>query len=130
VLFEDGRQLRDLVHVSDVVRATRTAMDAPRAPGLAINVATGRQTEVAGLGRMIATALGSDLEPEIAGEARAGDIRHCFADVGLAREVLGFTAQQTLDQGIPELADWVSGQSVDERGEQALADLRARGLVG
>ena len=130
LVFEDGAQLRDLVHVSDVVRATRAAMNAPRAPGRAINVATGRRTAVAELARMIAAALASDLEPEIAGEARAGDIRHCFADVALARDLLGFEAERTLADGMPELAAWVLRQTVHERGDEALTELRARGLVG
>jgi len=130
LVFEDGEQVRDLVHVADVVRATRAAMDAPAAPGSAINVATGHPVRVAELARMIAAALGSDLEPEVTGEARAGDIRHCFADVGRARELLGFEAHRTLGEGVPELAAWVATQAVEERGDEALADLRARGLVG
>jgi len=130
LVFEDGRQVRDLVHVADVAAATRAAMDAPLAPGRAINVATGRRTEVADLARRIARELGSDLEPEITGEARAGDIRHCFADVALARELLGFEAQRTVAEGMPELAAWVAEQTVHERGDEALAELRDRGLVG
>ena len=129
-VFEDGAQLRDLVHVSDVVDATLAAMDADAAPGHAINVATGRQVGVLELARQITSALGSQLEPDVTGEYRLGDIRHCFADVGLSRELLGFAAQRELRDGIPELADWVAAQTVDERGDDALAELRARGLVG
>jgi dTDP-L-rhamnose 4-epimerase len=129
LVFEDGEQVRDLVHVADVVRATRAAMDAPSAPGCAINVATGQPVRVSELARMLAAALGSDLEPEVTGEARAGDIRHCFADVGRARELLGFEAGRALGEAIPELAAWVATQAVEERGDEALADLRARGLV-
>jgi len=129
-VFEDGEQVRDLVHVSDVVGATRAAMRASGAPGHAINVATGLQVRVGELARRLAAALGSELEPEVTGEFRAGDIRHCFAAVGRARELLGFEAERTLDQGLPELADWVAGQTVNERGDDAVAELRARGLVG
>ena len=128
-VFEDGEQARDLVHVADVVRATRAAMDAPAAPGNAVNVATGQPVRVGELARMIAAALGSDLEPEVTGEARAGDIRHCFADVSRARRLLGFEALLPMAEGIPELAAWVATQTVEERGDEALADLRARGLV-
>ena len=59
-----------------------------------------------------------------------GDIRHCFADVALARDVLGFEARTGLDEGLPQLADWVARQRVEERGDEAVAGLRARGLVG
>jgi dTDP-L-rhamnose 4-epimerase len=129
LVFEDGGQIRDLVHVSDVVRATLAAMDAPRAPGHAINVATGRRVRILELAGQIASALGSDLEPELTGEYRAGDIRHCFADASLARRLLGYEARVPLEEGIAELAHWVARQELGERGDQAVADLRSRGLV-
>jgi dTDP-L-rhamnose 4-epimerase len=130
LVFEDGRQIRDLVFVSDVVDATLAAVDAPRAPGHAINVATGRRMSILDLAQRIAAALGSNVEPELSGEHRAGDIRHCFADVSLARELLGFEARVCLDEGLPTLAHWVANEGVAERGDQAVGDLRARGLVG
>ena len=129
-VFEDGAQIRDLVHVSDVARATLAAMEAPAAPGHPINVATGRQVTVVELARVIAAALGSELEPDVTGEFRAGDIRHCFADTTRARDLLGFEATRTLADGLPELAAWVARQTVEERGDEAVAELRARGLVG
>lgn len=129
IVFEDGRQIRDLVHIADVVRATLAAMDRPCVAGNAINVATGRQVEIAELARRIAAALGSDLEPQLTGEYRAGDIRHCFADTTRARELLGFEASETIENGVAALCAWASAQSVDESGDTALAELRARGLV-
>jgi dTDP-L-rhamnose 4-epimerase len=129
-VFEDGGQLRDLVSVLDVADATARAADAPRAAGHAINVATGRRLRIAELARRISRALGSDAEPEITGEFRAGDIRHCFADTARATELLGFEARRDLDEGLPELAQWVARQRVAENGDEALADLRGRGLVG
>jgi dTDP-L-rhamnose 4-epimerase len=130
LVFEDGAQIRDLVHVADVVRATGLAMEAPAAAGHAINVATGRRIRILDLAGRIAAALGSDLSPAVTGEYRAGDIRHCFADVNRARELLGFEARTTLDVGLPQLAAWVARSVVTERGDEALADLRSRGLVG
>lgn len=130
LVFEDGGQLRDLVHVSDVVSATLAAMREPGAQAHAINVATGARVEVLGLARQIAKALGSELAPDVTGEYRAGDIRHCFADVARARELLGFEAATSLEEGLPELAEWVASNRVADRGDEAMADLRARGLVG
>jgi len=130
LVFEDGGQLRDLVHVSDVVRATAAAMTAPGAPGHAINVAGGARVQILELARKVALALGSEIEPEVTGEYRAGDIRHCFADVSRGRELLGFEAAVSLEAGLPELASWVAANPVAYHGEDALADLRARGLVG
>jgi dTDP-L-rhamnose 4-epimerase len=129
-VFEDGAQIRDLVHVSDVVAATLAAMEAPGAPGHAINVATGRRITILELAQRLAAALAPELEPEVTGEYRGGDIRHCFADFTRARELLGFEARRSLDDGLPELAEWVAEQTVSERGDEALAELRSRGLVG
>ncbi|MBA2581422.1 MAG: hypothetical protein H0V03_11365 [Thermoleophilaceae bacterium] len=93
-------------------------------------MATGRRLTILDLARDVAAALGSELEPEVTGEFRAGDIRHCFADVSRARDLIGFEAERRLSDGLPELAEWVTRQTVDERGDEALEDLRARGLVG
>ena len=130
LVFEDGAQIRDLVHVSDVVQATCLAMDAEAAAGHAINVATGRRIRILDLAGRIAAALGSDLSPALTGEYRSGDIRHCFADVSRARELLGFEASTAVDEGLPRLAAWVARNVVAERGDAALDELRARGLVG
>jgi dTDP-L-rhamnose 4-epimerase len=128
-VFEDGGQVRDLVHVGDVARATAAAMDAPSAAGHAINVATGRRITVGWLARAVAAALDSSLEPHVTGESRAGDIRHCFADTRRAEDLLGFRAEAAIETGLPELARWVARQTVDERGDAAVAELRHRGLV-
>jgi dTDP-L-rhamnose 4-epimerase len=131
LVFEDGRQLRDLVHVSDAVRATLAALDAPGACGRAINVAAGERVEIGELARALARVLGrEDLELELPGEFRTGDIRHCLAETARARDLLGFDAQTELGEGLPELAEWVARQRVTERGDEALAELRARKLVG
>ncbi len=129
-VFEDGRQIRDLVHVSDIVRATRLAMDAKPAPGNAFNVATGRRIEIGELAAQLSDRLAPELRPEITGEFRAGDIRHCFADTAKAAELLGFEAGVDLADGLPELLEWVGRQVVEERGDEALAGLRRAGLVG
>jgi dTDP-L-rhamnose 4-epimerase len=129
-VFEDGEQIRDLVHVSDIVAATRLAMEAERAPGHAFNVATGRRMRIAELAAQLCERLAPELEPEITGEFRAGDIRHCFADTSRAAELLGFEARVRFEDGLPELLEWVGGQVVEERGDEALAALRRAGLVG
>ncbi len=129
VVFEDGRQARDLVHVSDVIAATLAAITAPRAAGRAINVASGRRTTIEELAAAIVATAGSQAQPLLTGEFRAGDMRHCLADPSLARELLGFEAQVELGEGLPELVGWVSRQTYEERGDEAVAGLRAAGLV-
>jgi dTDP-L-rhamnose 4-epimerase len=105
-------------------------MEAERAPGHAFNVATGRRMRIAELASQLCERLAPELEPEITGEFRAGDIRHCFADTTRAAELLGFEAGVRFEEGLPELLEWVGGQVVEERGDEALAALRRAGLVG
>jgi dTDP-L-rhamnose 4-epimerase len=129
LVFEDGEQRRDLVHVSDVVRANLLAMDAPRAPGHAINVGTGVSLTVRELALTLAAELGAGVEPEITGHHRAGDIRHCFADLRRAGELLGFEARTDRAAGLRELVDWVRGEAPVDRTPAAVAQLRERGLI-
>lgn len=105
-VFEDGRQTRDFVHVSDVARANAAAIAAvPGRPGAgfrAVNVCSGRPVTI---GR-VAELLGGrgPTEPEVTGEFRAGDVRHVVADPGRAASELGFTARIEPEVGIPEFA--------------------------
>ncbi len=78
----------------------------------------------------LARAMGrEDIEPEIVGKARTGDIRHCFCDTTLARETFGSSAREDFGEGLAELAEWVSRQTADDRVEHARGELEARGLV-
>jgi dTDP-L-rhamnose 4-epimerase len=131
LVFEDGRQIRDPIHVSDIVRATRAAMEAGGAAGRVFNVAGGSRITIAELASTLAAQIAPELEPEISGEFRAGDIRHCYASTDAAREILGFEAEVDLDAGLAELAEWFATQTVGgDAAAEALADLRRRGLVG
>ena len=129
-VFEDGRQRRDFVSVHDVARAFRLALESDGADGLAVNVGSGESITVADLAGVLARTLGADTEAEITAEFRVGDIRHCFADVTLARETLGFEAQVSLEDGIAELAEWLAGRTAVDRVDEATAELARRGLTG
>jgi len=94
-----------------------------------VNVARGKSTSVLEIGETIARVLGKEIGPELAGKFRAGDIRHCFADVTLAREALGFEAGVQLEDGMAELAEWLEGQDATDRFEEAAAELTERGLT-
>jgi dTDP-L-rhamnose 4-epimerase len=102
-VFEDGRQLRDFVHVRDVARANRLALEAPDGLGGAFNVASGEPRSVGELARELAAAIGGP-EPLVTGEFRLGDVRHVFASVDLARRELGFEPQVPFAAGIAEFA--------------------------
>src|SRR3954468_22679718 len=130
LIFEDGEQRRDFVHVGDVARAFADALVHPRADAQVFNIGSGVDRSINDVARSIARALGrSDIEPEITGKARVGDIRHCFCDGSKAADVLGFRAEKDFDEGLAELAEWVASQTADDHVDEARAELEVRGLV-
>jgi dTDP-L-rhamnose 4-epimerase len=129
VIFEDGAQARDFVHVSDIVRANLLALGTDRADYQAVNIGTGRATSVGEVARLLAEGLGVEADPEFVGKYREGDIRHCIADITRARKLLGYEPRVTLEEGIPELLGWVREQEADDRVAQATAELETRQLV-
>jgi dTDP-L-rhamnose 4-epimerase len=130
LIFEDGLQKRDFVSVYDVARACRLALETKEAAGCAINVASGVAMSVLEVADRTIRALGSrGMEPEITGKYRAGDIRHCMADMRRARDILGFEPQVRLEQGLGDLAAWLEQQTAEDRAVEARAELAMRGLM-
>jgi dTDP-L-rhamnose 4-epimerase len=130
LVFEDGAQRRDFVHVRDVSRAFRLAMEEPRAAGHVFNIGSGRSYRIADVARMLAAAMGvTECEPCILMKARAGDIRHCFADIAKARKLLGFEPRLYLEECMGEMANWIAASKAPDRGEDARRQLEARGLL-
>ena len=130
MIFEDGEQRRDFVHVSDVARAFADALVLPQAAGGTFNIGSGHDRSVTEVATELARAMGKNaIAPEIVGKARIGDIRHCFCDATLAREALDFEARQDFGAGLAELAEWVAEQTAEDRVATARAELEKRGLV-
>jgi dTDP-L-rhamnose 4-epimerase len=130
LIFEDGLQQRDFVSVSDVAQACRLALEVPEAAGQVFNVGSGQHFTVREIAERIAAVLGrTELEPEITGKYRVGDIRHCFSDITSARRVLGYSPRVSLDDGLAELATWLEGQAAHDRVDAARDELAARGLT-
>jgi dTDP-L-rhamnose 4-epimerase len=128
-VYEDGLQTRDFVHVSDVVQANRLALERPEAVGRVYNVGTGRSTTLLELAERLARELGFEGPPELPGRFRAGDIRHCVADVSRIRAELGYEPRVGLADGLRELLGWLRSQSAEDRLEQATRELAERGLA-
>ena len=130
LIFEDGQQRRDFVHVRDVARACAAALERPEAANHAINIGSGVSRTVEDVGRALARAVRrADLHPQITGRFRAGDIRHCFADISRAATLLGFRPEEDFDAGLRELAEWLAGEVAIDRVDEATAELARRGLV-
>ena len=130
MIFEDGEQRRDFVYVGDVARAFADALQLPEAAGGVFNIGSGTDRSVTEVAQELARAMGQGgIEPEIVGKSRIGDIRHCFCDGSLAADRLNFRATKDFGEGLAELAEWVAGETADDRVDQARAELEARGLV-
>lgn len=130
MVFEDGRQRRDFVHVRDVARAFCEALEAPRVHGHVINVGSGESYSIAEVASLLAAAMGApELGPDILGRARSGDIRNCFADISKARDLLGYRPTHLLEDSLSEMVDWVRGSAAIDRGSEMRHQLESLGLV-
>lgn len=130
LIFEDGLQQRDFVHVTDIARACRLAMESEQAVDQVINIGSGRPYTIRQIAARMAEVMGKPhLQPEITGKYRVGDIRHCFADISLARTLLGYQPRVTLDEGLAGLVEWLGGQSAADHVNEARRELDARGLA-
>ncbi len=130
LVFEDGLQQRDFVNVRDVVRACTLALGSRTAVGHAINVGSGQARTVREVAERVAHAVGrEDLVPEVTASCRAGDVRHCFADITRARRLLGYEPRIGFDRGLRDLASWLDGQLPRDRVVEARVELETRGLT-
>ncbi len=129
LVFEDGEQMRDFVSIHDIVRANLLAMERPESDGQVINVGCGKPITIRRVAEILASSLGQTMEPVITQKYRAGDIRHCFADLTKARALLGYEPQVTHEEGFRELAVWLSQQEAEDKAETMLRELNAYGLT-
>ena len=130
LVFEDGEQMRDFVSVHDIVRANMLAMERPESNDEIINIGCGRPISIRQVAELLSTALNKgDLEPVITNKYRAGDIRHCYADITKARDLLGYEPQVSHEEGFRELAEWLAEQQPEDKADTMLKELTAYGLT-
>lgn len=129
VVYEDGGQSRDFVSVHDVVRAVELALSRDAADGQVVNVGSGTPRRIGECARLLARILGSEVAPQVSGQFRHGDIRHCTADISRARQLLGYEPQVDWEEGLSELVEWARSAPAADRFDQAQGELRSRGLV-
>jgi dTDP-L-rhamnose 4-epimerase len=129
LIFEDGEQRRDFVYAGDVAEACRLALEVDGAVGQAFNIGSGQPVTVKQAARLLAETLGVPIEPEITGECRIGDVRHCFPDISAARRILGYQPKTQLRDGLSVLVTWLKDRIAVDRVGEARAALAARGLT-
>jgi len=131
LVFEDGEQTRDFIHVSDIARANRLAIESS-ASDVAVNIGSGTPTTINEVAETLTDLYGKsdELAPEIANDYRQGDIRHCYADPETAADELGFEAEVSFEDGMQELVEWGREQDAEDHFEDAHEELEEKGLVG
>jgi dTDP-L-rhamnose 4-epimerase len=129
LVFEDGEQMRDFVSVHDIVHANILAMEHPESNCEVINIGSGAPITIRQVAEILARSLNSTIEPVITRKYRAGDIRHCYADLTKARVLLGYEPTVTHRDGFRELAEWLSEQRAEDHAETMLKELSAYGLT-
>jgi dTDP-L-rhamnose 4-epimerase len=129
LIFEDGGQRRDFVHVEDVAQAYVHALERDGADGLALNVGSGSSISVMEIAEFLAKAMNVTIDPIATGRYRNGDIRHCFADVSLIQQKLGWKPAWDFEEGVASLLSWLQEQRADDKVTGAYVELERRGLL-
>lgn len=129
LIFEDGNQKRDFVHVKDVARAIVASLELSAADGEVFNVGSGNQYTITEIALKLAKVMQIKVSPEVTGKYRVGDIRHCFADNSKIEKLLGFTPQVDFEEGLSELAEWLKDQTAVDNIDHASKELATRGLT-
>lgn len=128
VVFEDGLQTRDFVSVHDIARANIMAMENESLAGN-YNIGTGQARSIKSIAETLISLYGKDIEPEITGKFRKGDIRHCVADISKSRETFGYSPQIKFEDGMKELMEWSATAESADKFDEAREELKKRGLV-
>lgn len=128
-IFEDGKETRDFVYIDDVVDATILGLEVPEAKGHVFNVGTGVATDVLTVANTLCEKYGIKVPITVSGNYRLGDIRHNFADISLARNILGFEPKWSFADGIAQFCKWVDKQEVQEdKYEASIEEMKSKGL--
>lgn len=128
-IFEDGKETRDFVYIDDVVDATIRGVEVPEANGHVFNIGTGVATDVLTVANTLMDKYGKKVPLRVSGNFRVGDIRHNFADITAARQILGFEPKWSFDDGIAMFAKWVDGQEIKEdMYDASIKEMKDKGL--
>jgi len=129
VVFEDGRQTRDFVSVHDIVAGCVLAMEKSGADYEAVNLGSGKPTSILDVAKVLIRLYKGKVTPSVQNKFRAGDVRHCYADLTKAKKLLGYAPKASFEEGMKELVAWGRGVTATDRFKEAFEELRAKGLV-
>src|SRR5574344_596002 len=128
-IFEDGTETRDFVYIDDVAESTILALEVPEAKGNVFNIGTGVATDVVTVAKTLCKKYGINVPIRVSGNYRLGDIRHNFADISLAKDILGFKPKVSFEQGIASFTEWVDNQGIQKDNYQdSIDEMKQKGL--
>ena len=129
IIYEDGKQSRDFVSVYDIAEANVLALKNDKANYRSINIGSSKPLQIKTVAQIIAQALGKNITPLITNSARKKDVRHCFADIGLAKKLLAWRPKIKFVDNLPELVDWSSREQAVDKYAKAHLELKKHGLA-
>ncbi len=128
-IFEDGKETRDFVYIDDVVDATILGLEVPEANGHVFNIGTGVATDVLTVAKTLCDKYKIQVPITISGNYRLGDIRHNYADITSACQILGFEPKWSFCDGIEQFTKWVDQQEIHEDNYDAsIEEMQKKGL--
>lgn len=129
-VFEDGQESRDFVYIDDVIEATVLAIQKKINKSIALNVGSGISITVEYLANSLKKLYNSEVEVNVSGDYRIGDIRHNKADIEKVKNVLGFTPKTPFDTGLRNFVDWVKQQEVkSDNYDKSIIEMKKKGLM-
>lgn len=128
-IFEDGTESRDFVYIEDVADATILAIENDHCAYKAFNVGTGKAVDVMTVAKYLKEFYKSESKINISGNFRLGDIRHNYADISLAQNILGYEPKFSFEEGLKKFCEWVLTQPLEEDNyKKSLDEMRNKGL--
>lgn len=128
-IFEDGLESRDFVYIDDVVEATIAGIENEKANNVVFNIGSGVATNVLTVAKTLIELYKSNVSINVSGNYRLGDIRHNFADIERARELLSFEPKWGFRTGISMFVEWVNNQEIqDDKYEKSIEEMKRKGL--
>lgn len=131
-IFEDGLQTRDFVNVKDVAKAMLLSLETSSGNYMPINVGSGKPVSIIELAQLLIKLYGKSMKSAVSHRYRIGDVRHCYADISRAKELLNYEPSVRLEEGIANLVEWAGahGWAAVDFSDKAIKELETRKLVG
>jgi dTDP-L-rhamnose 4-epimerase len=123
VIFEDGNQLRNFVSVHDIVKGLILTIDNEQSNGKIMNLGSNEIVSVNKIANTLIEQINPNIKPLIKNQYRAGDIRHCFADISNAKRILNYESEISFNDGMSELIIWQNSQESNDKFDDSLKDL-------